>query len=70
MENNKKDMGMDAVDEKQQREIDATRVWLKAMSILLAVVILLAIGFFIMFTRAISCPHTECPHHIAEPSEK
>lgn len=62
---------MDAIDERQQREIDSNRVWIKAMSVMVFVIFLLGIAFFIMFIRSENCPHKDCPHntgYIAKPT--
>lgn len=55
---------MDHIDERQQREIDANRTWVKALSVMMTVILILGLACFIMFVRSINCPHPECPHHI------
>lgn len=57
---------MDDVDQKQQREIDANRVWTRALSWSMALLVVFGIAIFILVMRAINCPHIECPHHIVE----
>lgn len=77
MEN--RDMGMDAVDEKQQRDIDALKLtdkkhddqfslWTKMYIGVFVVVLALFVGAIIMtpllmMSERDNCPHPECLHH-------
>lgn len=61
---------MDHIDERQQREIDSNRVWLKAVSIMATLMLVAGIACFILLMKAINCPHLDCPHHILSDDQK
>ena len=57
-----KDTGMDAVDEKQQRQIDRLQhviIFLVSLGMLLVLFAAIFAG-----NREIQCPHSDCPHFI------
>lgn len=73
------DMGMDVVDEKQQREIDALKIIDKTHDTQFSLLTKLYIGMFVivlalfvggvimtpmlMMSDGSNCPHTDCIHH-------
>lgn len=54
---------MDQVDQRQQREIDATRIWTRVLGVLTVLLTLASLALFALFMETRSCPHAECPHH-------
>lgn len=57
---------MDAIDQRQQREIDAQKIWIKALSVLCTLLLIMGVAIFGLLMESRNCPHPECPHHHAE----
>lgn len=59
---------MDAVDQKQQLQIDSNRIWLKVLMVVGLIIILEGGVLFYMVAQYTNCPHKDCPHHV-EPAK-
>lgn len=72
----RKDMGMDAVDEKQQQQIVALQERNRTLERLGVVFgVLLVFGFVLLLLVSsgnveIYCPHKECPHSVVNNARK